>query len=326
MKKLYLFAILCAGIGLSSCSTDPLDATSKHVYSADETPYLRTDTSCTVSLTAEFRKGAIEEKTFYLSDYAEKIQTKLGMTASDLMTAVDNGSVVFYNIISSSSSWSKTEPNYGTTGWYYSTSGLVTTEDKHVATVSLDKTNAALIVDCPEDVAAGVSMTVNVGFAIDNGENYDDYVRFSIAISVNDPGLVMTSITIPEGDYSVYEIEFADWSTAIETCMGMTVDEFNTAVQDTEGDIAMYMVDSDGNWITDASYTANGIGYWCNSSGTPISWGDGCLFFVETYDGTVGIGRYTDIASGTTGTAHFVYASKSDSSKFVEFVITFTCE
>lgn len=46
------------------------------------------------------------------------------------------------------------------------------------------------------------------------------------------------------------------------------------------------------------------------------------MFFVETHDGTVGIGRYPKIASGSTSKVHFVYASKTDVSKFMEFVIT----
>lgn len=327
MKKNILYiALACFALGFTSCSDDPDDACDKHVYSEDETPYLRVDADATISKTIEFRKGRVAPQAINLKDYAETIQTKLGITVDDMLTGLETGKVVFYNINSSRAAWNKIAPTKGTTGWYYNNAGGVTTETDGVASVEIDKTNKCLIVDAPEDAAAGISFSVNVGFAINNGKDYDQYVRFSIAISVTDPGLIMPTITIPTGDYSSFEIAFKDYTKAIEACMGMTVDEFNTTVQDTGNDIAMYMVNDDGTWDTTSSYTAGGIGFWCDGTGKVMGWGASCVYFVETHDGTVGIGRYPGIASGSQYKIHFVYASKSDPSKFVEFVVMATME
>ena len=247
----------------------------------------------------------------------------LGMTVDDLMTAVNNGSVVFYNINATKTVWDKTAPNAGKMAWSYDKNGKISTENA-VATVSLDTANKTINVDVPENSAAGVSITENLGFAINNGKDYDDYVRFNLSISVTDPGLIMPTITIPEGDYNSFEIEFSKYAHAIETCMGMTVKEFNEMVQDTDNDIALYMVETDGKWDTESKYTANGLGYWLDVNGKVVGWGDTCQTFVETHDGNVGIGRYPGIASGTTCKLHFVYASKTDASKFVEFIVNVT--
>jgi len=107
----------------------------------------------------------------------------------------------------------------------------------------------------------------------------------------------------------------------------MSASDFNALVQDASGDIAMYMVDDAGNWDTTSNYTANGIGYWLDATGKVTTWGtDGFSYYVETHDGTIGIGRAPGLASGTEGKLHLVYASKSDSSKYIEFVINTTLE
>lgn len=322
MKRhiLYIAALFGLSATFMACSTDPDDAVSKHVYSESESPYLRTDTSANISVTAEFRKGHVSPKSISLKDYAEKIQTHLGMTVDDMIAGLETGKVVFYNINTNKGSWDKTAYNNGT-GWSYDSYGGVS-DTSQVASIVLNKDEKTLEVSVPENSAAGLSLTQNVGFAINNGKDYDDYVRFTVSISVTDPGTIIQTISIPAGDYASTELSFSDMETAITQCMGMSVKDFNTTVQDPEGDIAMYMVDANGNWITDKDYTANGIGYWCNGDGTPQNWGDGCVYFVETHDGTVGIGRYPGVASGSTYKVHFVYASKSDSSKFMELVIT----
>ena len=86
MKNNILYiAAVCIALGLSACSTDPEDAVEKHVYTENEAPYLRTDVSANISTTAEFRKGHVALKTISLKDYAETIQTKLGMTVDDMI-------------------------------------------------------------------------------------------------------------------------------------------------------------------------------------------------------------------------------------------------
>ncbi len=323
-KNIIYITALCAVMGLAACSNDPEDAVSKHVYTADESPYLRTDTSANIALTAEFRKGHIQQKVIDLKDYAVKIQNHLGMTVDEMISELESGKVVFYNININKGVWDKTVPN-DSTGWGYDASGAVS-DTARVASITLDKVNKLLVLDVPANSDAGLSLNENVGFAVNDGKDFDKYVRFSISMSVTDPGTVIKTISIPSGDYSATELKFSDIETAVKACFDMSSTDFNKIVQDTSGDIAMYMVDANGNWITGKDYTANGIGFWCDASGNPISWSSKCQYFVETHDGSVGIGRYAGIASGTQAKVHFVYASKSDSSKFMEFVITVNFE
>lgn len=316
----YIAVLLGLVVTVSACSTDPDDAVRKHVYTESESPYLRTDTSANINITAEFRKGRIESQFIHLDDYAEKIQTHLGMTVDDMIKGLETGQVVFYNINTNLGVWDKTAPNKDI-GWGYNSNGTVS-DTAQVASIVLDKQAKTLELSVPEDASAGLSLTENVGFAINNGKDYDSYVRFCISFAVTDPGTIIKTISVPTGDYSATEINFSDMESAISQCMGMTVSDFNSTVQDADGDIAMYMVDENGNWITDKEYTANGIGYWCDGSGNPMAWGSGCVYFVETHDGSVGIGRYAGVASGSSYKVHFVYASKTDTSKFIELVIT----
>ncbi len=332
-KIFYAMAALALTTGFTACNDDdPTEAVSKHVYGDDEAPYLRTDASATITYAADFRKGHIAARTINLKDYAETIQAKTGMTVDDLVAGVADGSVVFYNINTSRGVWNKTAFNIDN-GWSYAGDGSIKTENQ-AGTITLDATNKALVVNVPDDSAAGVSFAANVGFAVVNGKDYDKYVRFTINFAVTDPGTVIKNISIPTGNYSSTPINFtdSDVATAIEACFGISVSEFNKTVQDAEGDIELYMVDNDGNWYYDEdgtsrpAYTANGIGYWCDANGKPMSWGSGCVFFVETFDGGVNVGRYVDIASGTVSKFHFIYVSKSDASKFIEFVVTATME
>ena len=323
-KNIIYITALCAVMGLAACSTDPEDAVSKHVYTADESPYLRTDTSANIALTAEFRKGHIQQRVIDLKDYAVKIQSHLGMTVDDMISDLESGKVVFYNININKGMWDKTAPN-DSTGWGYDASGGIS-DTARVASITLNKMKKQLILDIPSHSDAGLSLNENVGFAINDGKDFDRYVRFNISMSVTDPGTIIKAISIPSGDYSATELKFCDMEAAIKACFDMSSTDFNKIVQNVSGDIAMYMVDANGNWITGKDYTANGIGFWCDASGNPMPWSSKCEYFVETHDGSVGIGRYVGIASGTQAKVHFVYASKSDNSKFMELIITVNFE
>ena len=328
MKKNILYiAMACFALGFTACSDDPEDAVSKHVYGPDEAPYLRTDADATIGVNAEFRKGHISPKTIYLKDYAEQIQTKMKMTVDDMLAGVESGKVVFYNINTARGCWNKAAATKGSNGWWYNTAGGVTDQGSGVASIELDKAAKALILSVPEGSAAGVSVGANVGFAIDNGKDYDDYIRFNVTFAVTDPGTIIANVTIPAGDYASYELEFAGMETAITACFGMSVSDFNATVQDPAGDIAMYIVDEAGNWDTTSNYTANGIGFWLDASCKVTTWGtDGFSFYVETHDGSVGIGRAPELASGMEAKVHFVYASKTDDSKYIELVVNATLE
>ncbi len=332
-KIFYAMAALALTTGFTACNDDdPTEAVTKHVYGDDEAPYLRTDASATITYAADFRKGHVAARTISLKDYAETIQKKTGMTVDDLVAGVADNSVVFYNINTSRGVWNKTAFNISN-GWSYGADGSITTENQ-AGTITLDAANKALVVNVPDDSAAGVSFAANVGFAVVNGKDYDKYVRFTINFAVTDPGTVIKNVSIASGNYSYTPINFtdSDVASAIEACFGITAADFNKTVQDAEGDIELYMADNDGNWYYDEdgvsrpAYTANGIGFWCDANGKPMGWGSGCVFYVETFDGGVNIGRYEDIASGTVCKFHFIYVSKSDASKFVEFVVTATME
>lgn len=55
MKKNFIYALIaCFTLSLAACSTDPEDATSKHVYGENENPYLKTNADAVVSTKAEF--------------------------------------------------------------------------------------------------------------------------------------------------------------------------------------------------------------------------------------------------------------------------------
>ena len=96
MKKNFIYALIaCFTLSLAACSTDPEDATSKHVYGENENPYLKTNADAVVSTKAEFPISRLEAKTVKLTDYAEKFHTYLGMTVDETLAALSNGSVVF---------------------------------------------------------------------------------------------------------------------------------------------------------------------------------------------------------------------------------------
>lgn len=176
-----------AAFGLTSCSDDPMDATSKHVYGANENPYLRTSTAATINCTANFVTGAVQPVKINIADYAAQIKANMGMTVDELFSNLESGKVVFHNINVARGAWDKTAPTKGTTGWYYTANGGVTTETDAAASVELDKGARQLIVNVPTGVTEAASLSANVGFALDNGKDYDTYVRFSIAITVATP-------------------------------------------------------------------------------------------------------------------------------------------
>ena len=92
MKKNFIYALIaCFTLSLAACSTDPEDATSKHVYGENENPYLKTNADAVVSTKAEFPISRLEAKTVKLTDYAEKFHTSLGMTVDETLAALSNG-------------------------------------------------------------------------------------------------------------------------------------------------------------------------------------------------------------------------------------------
>lgn len=329
MKRNILYALMCCFIlSFCACSDSYEDATDKHVYGENESPYLKVNLDATITSDMEFPIARLEEKTVKLKDYAEKFHSNMGMTVDEVITGLSAGNIVFYNISTAKNCWVKTPMTKGTTGWYYNESGVITTSENAAASVELDITNKTLAVNIVGEPVVGTSLTVNVGFAINNGKDYDDYVRFSFNIVVTDPGSIVVNNTIPSGAYSAFTIEFANYAEAIEACLDMTVAEFSNTVSDKDGAIAMYIVDPEtGEWDKDSSYTANGIGYWMSNAGKVCGWGDtGATYFIETGDACVNIGRHDNIPSGEVYKMNFVYADKNDNSKYIQFIVTATME
>lgn len=263
----------------------------------------------------------------------KSFHTYLGMTVDETLAALSNGSVVFYPINISKNCWNRTAPTKGTNGWYYNTAGGVCDAASGIASIELDATKKELVLNVLETASVGTAISINVGFAINNGANFDDYVRFAFDVTVTDPGRIVVANTIPAGDYSAFSIEFADYQEVIESCLGLTLSEFITACKEPGGPIALYMVDSEsGEWNTTSDYTAggSGIGYWLTSNLKVTNWSDdgstGSVLFVETQENgdMVNIGRNPASTSGSVFNVNFVYALKEDNSKFVEFIVKAT--
>lgn len=336
MKKNFIYALVgCLAFSLAACSDDPLDATNKHVYGPDENPYIKTNTAATISTSLEFPVQRIDEaQMIYLSEYADKFHSLLGMTVDEAINGLSSGSVVFYPMNMSSNVWMRTStPTKGTYGWHYNAAGGVCDASAAAYSVEFDAAKKAVVVTCNSNIALG-AYSFNVGFAIDNGYNFDDYVRISNSFTVTDPSKIVANVTLAAADWATGYIEFANYKDAIETCMGMTLAEFNEAANSNyDGPMALYLVDDNGTWdpnweATDAYYTANGLGYWLTSKSTPVAWaGDDMTYYIETYDGGIAFGRASGSAyNGKTIPVRFVYTMKDDHSRYIEFIVSVVME
>lgn len=330
MNKNILAACLgCCLLIFTACNDSIEDASIKHVYSENENPYLKVDNDATITSQLEFAVGHFEAKTIKLTDYEQTFKNNMGMTVDQVIAGLQNGTVVFHNINTTKGSWNKTARTKGTTGWYYNTAGGVCAETDSTQTASLDiDTNAkTLIVNINNNAKAGTLVTFNVGFAV-NGPDYDNYVRFENKIKVTDPSIIMTSISIPAGDYNSYAIDFNDYASVIQICMGMTVKDFLASI-DSDGarNPHMYMVSSSGVWDTTSAYTANKPGYWITDKGVVCNWGAaGFTMYAETNikDEKLYIGRAPAIAAGKEFTISIGYRDTKNEKYFFRFIITAT--
>lgn len=331
MKKNFIYALVgCLAFSLAACSDDPLDATNKHVYGPDENPYIKTNTAATISTSLEFPVQRIDEaQMIYLSEYADKFHSLLGMTVDEAINGLSSGSVVFYPMNMSSNVWMRTStPTKGTYGWHYNAAGGVCDASAAAYSVEFDAAKKAIVVSCNPTIAAGV-YSFNVGFAKDNGKDLDEYVRISNSFSVTDPSKIVISETIP------FTINFADHKDAIEVCTGLTIDEFIEALsfsgnaryeEGVEPTWAMYLVNEDGSWDRTCNYTAYYLGYWLTADAKVTNWGNNSCFYAETSGNgdCINFGYYSDEDAGKTVKFHYVYANIEDESKYIEFIITAT--
>ena len=324
----YLFAVTLL-FAFTSCSDSYDDATSKHIYGENENPYLRIDPQATVNNEIAFAVERLEPYVIHLEAYNELFQEKMGLTTDQVISGLQNGSVVFYNINTTRNHWNKAAKTKGANGWYYNSAGGVTAEADASKTASLDINvgDKTLVVNPIEGVAVGTSVGFNVGFAV-NGPDYDHYVRFSFQVSYTDPTIVMLNITIPTGDYAAYGIDLNNYRETIALCMDMTLDEFLESIDTFGGTVHMYAVNpQSGVWDETSGYTANAPGYWMTSQGAVCNWGatDFTLYAeLSAGDETLYIGRAPALAAGSKYTLSIGYRDKVNTSYFFRFIITAT--
>ncbi len=324
----YLFAVTLL-FAFTSCSDSYDDATSKHIYGENENPYLRIDPQATVNNEIAFAVERLEPYVIHLEAYNELFQEKMGLTTDQVISGLQNGSVVFYNINTTRNHWNKAAKTKGANGWYYNSAGGVTAEADASKTAALDINvgDKTLVVTPIEGVAVGTSVGFNVGFAV-NGPDYDHYVRFSFQVSYTDPTIVMLNITIPTGDYAAYGIDLNNYKETIALCMDMTLDEFLESIDTFGGTVRMYAVNpQSGVWDETSGYTANAPGYWMTSQGAVCNWGatDFTLYAeLAAGDEMLYIGRAPALAAGSKYTLSIGYRDKVDTSYFFRFIITAT--
>lgn len=328
-RNIIYILVISLSFTFSACSDNYEDATSKHVYGENESPYLRIDQEATITTNIEFAVERLESYIVDLEDYSELFQEKMGMNVDQVISGLSNGSVVFYNINTTRNHWNKAEKTKGSTGWYYNTAGGVTTESDNAKTASLDidTNNKTLTVNPVENVMVGTSVSFNVGFAV-NGPDYDDYVRFSFQVSYIDPTIVMINITIPAGDYASYGIDMNNYTETIALCLEMTVEEFLANMDTNGGNIRMYVVNpQNGVYDETSDYTANAPGYWIDNLGAVCNWGAvGFTTYAElnTGDQVLYIGRAPELTAGNKYTISIGYRNKENTNYFFRFIITAT--
>lgn len=329
-KKIIYILVSCLSFFFLSCEDNIEDATSKHVYSESENPYLKADAGATITNDIEFEVGRFAPQIINLEDYAEKFQEKMNMTVDEVIIGLNNGSVVFYNISTTRGHWDKTNETKGTTGWYYNSAGGVSTESDFISSLDFDKNTKQLILDVNENAEAGTTLSFNVGFAV-NGPDYDDYVRFAFNVAITDPSLIITSVSIPEGDYAAAPIDFNQYADVIQYNMGLNVEEFLNSLDANEGGtIRMYIINTETKeWDITSDYTAAPPGYWINDEGAVCNWNDdGFSLYAETNigDQVLNIGRAPALSAGTTFKISLGYKDTEDELSFIRFIITATLE
>lgn len=334
MKTNLLYTFIgCCMLIFTACSDNIEDASSKHIYTADESPYLKANADAVITSGIEFEVGHFATQTIKLTDYSDYFKKSMNMTVDEVINGLKSGKVVFYNINTTRNNWNKASMTKGTTGWYYNTAGGVCKESDSLQVMSMEiDTNAKTLKLTPNAKAkAGTVFSFNVGFAV-NGPDYDNYVRFLFNVSVTDPSIILEEITIPSGDYSSYSLDFNNYSSTIKTCMGVSVAEF-LANLDQGGDIAgsvhMSMVSTSGIWDTTSAYTANPPGYWMTDNGTVCNWGaTGFTLYAEAYakEHVLNVGRAPSLKSGSKYVISIGFIDKKDNTKFFRFIITATME
>lgn len=339
MKTIYSFLLAATlVIGSTSCNSDePMDASSKHVYAENEAPYLRTVAGANAVVDIEIPVMRIDQPvTIDLKKYSSYFHKNLNMTVDEALAAYDAGEVVFYNVNSAKGRWDLTPSTLaGATGWCYNSYNAIVGADQGNFSVELDRTAKKLYVKAINNPIAGTLGAFSVGFAVKNGKDFDNYMRFSINTSVTDPTIVTFSGAIPAGTYTAVGYDFRKCEGQLIKCFGMTAKQFIAAIDNEE--ITTYLMkdgkrrtkDDDG--ITTLPSTAGYLGWWMDENLDPVNWnGSGypANFVFTEYggDGVYNFGRPAGVPAGTKTTITVDFALKSDLNSHITLIASLVFE
>lgn len=338
MKKGYIYLLMTtlAFAGVSCNSSDPDEAFSKHVYAEGEAPYLRTNLAANATVDVEFPVARINQPVVInLKDYANFFHKNLNMTLDETLAKLDAGEVVFYNISVSRGAWDLTPPTItGAEGWYYNANSAICGEADAMFSAELNRTAKTITVKALNEPEAGATAGINLGFAVKNGHDFDDYVRFSVNAAVTDPSLLMVSVSVPNESYGVGAFNFNDYDVTIQKAMNMTAKDFIKALENDEVDV--YLVKNGERVLNDdgtrPDYTSGAYGYWLDSDLNITGW-DGAgypanLIFLEYQgDGNYAVGRAAAGApSGLQGTVVAEFVLTADPTCYLKVQAAFTLE
>lgn len=344
MKTSYIFLASVLALTLASCNSDePNDACDKHEYTEGEAPYLRSNPSATNAMEMVFQMAKIDQPQYInLKDYASCFHKNLNMTVDETLAALANGDVVFYPINSARQVWNIMEPNFGEYVWGYTSAGPVRTYlGEYVDPISpdffmsLDTEKKRIEIKAVGTPAIGTMVNMDFGFAEKKNSAFDDYVRFSVTISVTDPSKIVLSANIPGEGYGIYSIKLKDFDENFQLAMGMTAAEVIEALEKDKIDV--YLCDADGNRITNdkggrPDYTSGAYGYWINPDMQICGWDGGgypanLMFLEYGGDGLYNLGNADAKGLTPTGTQvklTFEFVSVDKPENFIQFIVAVT--
>lgn len=346
MKKIFYLALMAiATLGFTACSDDYEDATSVHQYGENENPPLKGSDADMVSASVRMNQAnaGTETVTVDLTDYADKIQTQLGMSLDQAIAGLNDGSVRFLPINPTRRTWDKTPANAGENTWKMSASGIVTDDDDQAyCTVQFVPSAKQLKITLTQNAEAGI-IPVTTGFVKTEDSAYPTNFRCQTLVTVTDASVVDVAITVPKGGYATAAFNFADVADNIKFAFGLSdLSTFATDIDTSNPKYDIYMMSSTGTlYGGPGEYTANGAGYWLNQNLDIVTWGkDGYALFIEpdVYDydaeayrtdgGGLNIGRLDNDnpASGTVINASLVIKPVDTSNTktlTLNFAITF---
>jgi len=353
MKKsyIYILASVLAFASVSCNSDEPGDATEKHVYANGEAPYLRANADATATANVVFKVAEIEKPQYVnLKDYAPYFHKNLNMTVDEVLAALDNGEVVMYNINAARQCWDLTPPRKVSVGmgWNYNTYGQVvnsideTRFDPEVGPfyLELNTEKKALELHSNSSVGAGTVTTINVGFAKNNGADFDDYVRFSITMEVTDPSIVDCRGIVPAGDWAAWPLNFADYDAELYAALGINAKDFmklwNQCEPEFQWDnrdqdpIQVYLM-KNGERVAEADgirpkSTTNFMGWWLDKDQNIVPYGNSSYIFLEGGETSYNFGRHPNVSSGETAVILVDFALTEDLNKHITFKVSLTFE